>query len=293
MNLDYVETFYWAATFKSTTDAARKMHITPQSAAHRIQVLEQTLRKPLIDRQERVFRLTHAGELFMGEARVLLDIWHRIQGEHGLQADVASTLHIGAMESVLHVWLIPWIKELRRDWPTMKLEITVETTTALHELVRRGSIDLVFCAEPLHAENVCTRAFPSLPMTFVGDRALHEREDYTLAELAGLGILTFQRASQPHAQLMHLLRQQNIETANVHAISSVSAMLRLVELGFGVATLPEASVAELPSHTRLKPLTCDTRLLDLPVNASWRADSRSRAIDTLVNNAHAYVSTRV
>jgi DNA-binding transcriptional LysR family regulator len=130
-------------------------------------------------------------------------------------------------------------------------------------------------------------------MIFVGDRALHEREDYTLAELATLGILTFQRTSQPHAQLMHLLRQQKIEPANVHAVSSVSAMLRLVELGFGVATLPEAAIAELPSHTRLKPLGCDTRLVDLPVNASWRADPRSRTIDSLVDGAHAYVSTRV
>jgi DNA-binding transcriptional LysR family regulator len=293
MNLDYVATFYWAATFKSITDAAKKMHITPQSASYRITILEQTLKQPLMDRQERVFRLTRAGEKFLSEARRLLDIWQRIQGEHGLHADVPSALHVGAMESVLHVWLIPWLERLRRDWPGIKLEITVETTHALHDLVRRGTIDMVFSAEPLHAESVCTRAFPSLPMIFVGDSTHHTRDAYSLAELAGLGILTFQRSSQPHAQLMHLLRQRQVESANVHAINTVSAMLRLVELGVGVATLPEAAIAELPTHSRLKPLRCDTPLLDLPVNASWRADPSSRVIDELVADAHAFVCSRL
>lgn len=289
MNLDYIETFYWAATFKSTSDAAKKMNIVPQAAAYRISMLERALKQNLIDRQERQFRLTRAGEKFLPEAKRLLEIWHNSQLEHSLQADHAPKLRIGAMESVLHTWLIPWIERLRLDWPAIELELTVETTDGLHELVRRGAIDLVFSAAALHGDNACTRAFPALRMVFVGDRKRYSEDSYTLADLADSGILTFQRGSQPHTQLLYLLRQSQIDSARVHAISSVAAMLRLVMLGFGVATLPEAAVEVLTARGGLVPLCCDTELVELPVNANWRADPGSQSIDSLVESAYSFV----
>jgi DNA-binding transcriptional LysR family regulator len=291
MNLSYVETFYWAATLHSITDAAKKMHIVPQAASQRIRVLERELKTRLIVRKEGQFRLTRMGERFLVDATRLLVIWREIQGELGLSADAARTLRIGAMESVLHAWLIPWIERLRRDWPKVELELTVETTEGLHGLVKRGAIDLVFSADPFHTDGVCTRALSALPMIFVGDRSRHVNDSYVLAELANHGILTFQRGSQPYVRLQELLRQQNIASARVHAISSVSAMLRLVELGFGVATLPLAVIEQLSERQHgLKPLRCDSQLSDLTVYASWRSDPSSTLMDNLVDSASAFIS---
>jgi DNA-binding transcriptional LysR family regulator len=291
MNLDYIETFYWAATFKSTSDAAKKMNIVPQAAAYRIMMLERSLKQNLVDRQERQFRLTRAGEKFLPEAKRLLELWRSVQSDGGREGAQASKLRIGAMESVLHTWLIPWLEHLRVDLPAIELELTVETTDGLHELVRRGSIDLVFSAGPMTGDHACTRAFPALRMVFVGDRQRHSETSYTLADLAHSGILTFQRGSQPHTQLITLLRQCQIDGARVHAISSVSAMLRLVMLGFGVATLPEAAMEALAVRGSLVPLCCETELVELPVNANWRADPSSQSIDSLVDSAYRFVAS--
>jgi DNA-binding transcriptional LysR family regulator len=191
-------------------------------------------------------------------------------------------LRIGVIESVLHSWLIDWITDMRRSSPGFELELTVETTPVLIDQVRRGALDLVFSAMPTTGEGLRSRALPSMEMAFVGHTDLHLKPCYGLADLAELELLTFQRGSQPNAALMDLFRSSGLELRRVHNISSISAMVQLVEGGLGVATLPVAAIHRLAGHLPLKILKCDTVLPPLPVHASYREDPTSAvALDVL------------
>jgi DNA-binding transcriptional LysR family regulator len=192
---------------------------------------------------------------------------------------------------VLHSWLIPWIEQLRAEQPGLELELTVETTPMLTDLVRRGALDLVLAALPVHADGLHTRALPPMPMVFVGKRELHKRRRYTLEQLAGAELLTFQRGSQPHVALLDVLRSEGLGNARVHAISSISAMVRLVADGFGVATLPRAAIERIEETEGLRQLSCETKLLPLPIHASWRADPSSGAINAIVESASAFAGS--
>jgi DNA-binding transcriptional LysR family regulator len=115
-----------------------------------------------------------------------------------------------------------------------------------------------------------------MPMAFVGQARRHARRRWRLAELAdNHELLTFQRGSQPHVALLDLCRRQGIEAPRVHAISSISAMVQLVESGFGVATLPQAAVPRLAQPLGLKVLNCEAALTPLPIHLSWRDDPGS------------------
>jgi DNA-binding transcriptional LysR family regulator len=76
-----------------------------------------------------------------------------------------------------------------------------------------------------------------------------------------------------------------MEPKKVHAISSISAMVQLVQGGFGVALLPRAAVERLTGFASLKLLTCDTRLASLPIHASYRTDPTSSTVETVVKSA--------
>ena len=288
MNLSFIEAFYWAATLKGVGRAAKKLHRTQTAITARILKLEQELNTTLLDRRDKHFRLTATGVRFLAEAERLLDHWREIKSGLGSGAQRTVSLRVGAIESVLHSWLIPWIEQLREAQPELALELTVETTPLLLDSVRRGALDLVLAAQPLHADGVSTRALPSMPMAFVGKQALHTRRRYTLAQLAQHELLTFQRGSQPHVALLDVLREAGLEDARVHTISSVSAMVRLVAGGFGVATLPQAALGHLAATEGLRPLACDTKLVPLPIHASWRADPMSNEIDAIVESAVAF-----
>lgn len=285
MNLRFVEAFYWVVSLKSVSRAAEKLFISQSAMSSRVSALEEELGVLLLDRRDKQFRLTMAGMRFFNHAQKLLALQRDIKAEMsatGGNGSSAVSLRIGVIESVLHSWLIDWITDMRRSSPGFELELTVETTPVLIDQVRRGALDLVFSAMPTTGEGLRSRALPSMEMAFVGHTDLHLKPCYGLADLAELELLTFQRGSQPHAALMDLFRSSGLELRRVHNISSISAMVQLVEGGLGVATLPVAAIHRLAGHLPLKILKCDTVLPPLPVHASYREDPTSAvALDVL------------
>ncbi|MES2975980.1 MAG: LysR family transcriptional regulator [Pseudomonadota bacterium] len=292
MNLRFVEAFYWVASLKSVTRAADKLFLTQSAMSSRIAALEEELGVLLLDRRDKQFRLTVAGQRFLTYAQRLLEMQREIKSEMGSGTPQAIVMRIGAIESVLHSWLIPWIEKLRTEHPALELELTVETTPILMEQVRRGTQDLVFAAMPAPADGVRSRALPFMEMVFMGNASVHRKRRYTLADFEGIEIMTFQRGSQPHVALLDVFRQARVEPPRVHTISSISAMVQLVQGGFGVATLPRKAVQRLMTFPDLKQLSCDVALQPLPIHASYRTDPSTFAVETLVQSALAFVDAQ-
>lgn len=292
MNLRFVEAFYWVASLKSISRAAEKLYLTQSAMSSRIATLEEELGILLLDRRDKQFKLTVAGARFLVYAQKLLELQREVKAEMGSGQAMAMSMRIGAIESVLHSWLIPWLEKLRADYPALELELTVETTPILIDQIQRGTLDLVFAVLPASGEGVRTQALPPMDMAFVGHPDLHKKRNYRLDQLAGMELLTFQKGSQPHVTLLDLFRQHRMEPKKVHAISSISAMVQLVQGGFGVAMLPRAAVERLTGFARLKLLTCDARLQSLPINASYRTDPSSRTVETVVQSAIAFAGGR-
>lgn len=290
MNLRFVEAFYWVATLKSITRAAEKLSLTQSAMSSRISALEEELGVMLLDRRDRQFRLTIPGMRFLHHSQRLLELHREVKAEMGSGAEQAVPLRLGAIESVLHSWLIPWLAALRIERPTLALELTVETTPMLLEQMRRGTLDLAFAALPASDEGVRTRALPPMEMVFVGNALLHKRQKSELADLADIDLLTFQRGSQPHVALLDLFRHAGLEPQRVHNVSSISAMTQLVEGGFGVATLPRSAAKRLLPHRELRLLKTDPPLPPLPVFASYRPDAASRSVEAIVRSALAWIA---
>jgi DNA-binding transcriptional LysR family regulator len=198
-------------------------------------------------------------------------------------------LRIGAIESVLHSWLIDWVRQMSSGSSEFELELTVETTPILLEQLRRGTLDIAFAALPASGDGLRSKALPPMEMVFVGHRELHRKRRYGLADLAALELLTFQRGSQPHVALVDHFRASGWGPHRVHNISSISAMLQLVERGFGVATLPLAAVQGVGDRLPLKVLRTDLPLAPLPVHASHREDPGSPLAREVVEAAVAFI----
>jgi DNA-binding transcriptional LysR family regulator len=289
MNLRFVEAFYWVASLKSISRAAEKLFLTQSAMSSRIATLEEELGVLLLDRSDKRFKLTGAGARFLVHANKLLELQREAKAEMGSGVEMAVSMRIGAIESVLHSWLIPWLEQLRIEQPQLELDLTVETTPILTEQVQRGTLDLAFAVLPASADGVRNHALPPMDMVFVGHPELHVRASYALNDLAEMELLTFQKGSQPNITLLDLFRQHRMQPKKVHAISSISAMVQLVQSGFGVALLPRAAVARLAGLATLKMLECDVHVQSLPIHASYRSDPSSNTVETVVKSAIAFV----
>ncbi|GAB4040477.1 MAG: LysR family transcriptional regulator [Rubrivivax sp.] len=283
MNLRFVEAFYWVVTLRSVTRAAEKLHLTQSAMSSRVAALEQELGTLLLDRRDRQFRVTAAGQRFFGYAEKLLALQSELKAELGAAAAQPMRLRVGAIESVLHSWLLDWVRALRAAQPALALELTVETSPVLLDQLSRGTLDIALAALPAGG-GLPSRPLPAMEMVFVGHAQRHRRRRWTLAELATLELLTFQRGSQPQVALADLMQRAGLEPVRLHTVSSISAMAQLVEGGLGVATLPRAVVVRLAERLPLKVLACDTALPPLPIHVSWRDEPASSAQRTLIDS---------
>jgi DNA-binding transcriptional LysR family regulator len=292
MNLRFVEAFYWVATLKSVSRAAEKLFLTQSAMSARIAALEEEMGALLLDRQEKQVRLTAAGVRFLSYAQKLLELQREVKAQMGASEQHAVSLRVGAIESVLHSWLIPWLETLRTELPSIELELTVETTPLLVDQLQRGAQDIIFAALPAGGETIRNKALAAMPMSFVGLAKQHKKRSYTFAELARGELLTFQRASQPYVALVDALRLANIEGKRIHAISSISAMAQLVQGGFGVATLPKAAAERLAQVQGLRILPCDVELPPLPIHASYRIDPVTGMVETVLKSATDFIAKK-
>ena len=290
MNQRFVEAFYWVATLKSMTRAAEKLFMTQSAISSRVSALEEELGILLIDRRDRQqFALTNAGMRFLNYAERLMTIHRQLRDELGTEDAGVHLLRVGAIESVLHTWLIPMLQHLRASHPNLQLELTVEITPVLVEAVKRGNLDLVFAAQSITAPGIRTRLLPAMDMVFVGAKSMKRREPYTLAEIVSNDMMTFQRGSQPHVALLEQLRGEGLEPPRLHTVSSIPAMVHLIESGFGIATLPIIAANSLMRQHEIAILPCETALSPLPVQASYRFDPGSSSLLTVVQDALKYI----
>lgn len=287
MNLRFVEAFVWVARLQSVTRAAEKLYLTQSAVSSRVAALEDELGAALVDRRERVFRLTAAGHRFLDYAERLLALQREVKRELGAPEQLPLSLRVGGIETVLHTWLIPLVEAIKAESPQLAFELTVEMTPVLNDQVRRGGLDLVFSAAPAAGQGIVTEALPPMEMVFTGRREGRRARRLGLDELMSAEIMTFQRGSQPYAALLETLEAAGLSRKRVHSISSISALVKLVESGFGVATLPRAVVEQFPQR-EIAILRSELALPPLPLHVSYRRYPGAPDLEAAIAHALAY-----
>ncbi|MFC5300823.1 LysR family transcriptional regulator [Azospira restricta] len=293
MNLRFVEAFVWVARMKSITRAAEKLCLTQSAVSSRITALEEEVGTPLLDRRDRVFRLTNAGTRFLDYAERFLALQRDVKREFGVPEALPLSLRIGGIETALHTFLIDVVRHLKARNPQIEFELTVEMTPLLNEQIRRGGLDLVFSAMPATGNGVFSEALPVMEMAFVGPADAAPAGPLSVDDLVAHDILTFQRGSQPHVALMDALRNAGVGHKHVQTISSISALVKLVESGFGLATLPRAAAEQLAAQHRIAVLDCELPLAPLPIFASFWSYPAAPALEAAIADAIVYARGRL
>ena len=195
-------------------------------------------------------------------------------------------LRLGTIETIVHTWLLDLLDTLRRDQQDTELELTIENTPFLEAQFRRGMLDVAILATPIAGDGIRCLPLPPLEITMVQRPAANDgtaRIAIDLDTLATRQLLTFQRGSPTQSAVLDLFRRAGATPHHIHGVSSLSAMLRLVENGFGVATLPLDLVRSNLATGRLQVVVLPEPLPSLPLFLVYRVDPVSHALDAIVD----------
>lgn len=270
IDLRTLETFYVVAQVGGFHRAAEKLHTTQPAVSARIMQLEHALKVRLFDRDNRGSHLTVKGRELMVYAERMMNLRNEMLLAMAGRSALAGTVQLGVSETIVHTWLAELLKRINRDYPSITLEINVDTSGNLAAGLENGSVDVALLLGPVTSPRAKNLPVCSYPITWVVPADLDLGPGpVTLKDLAEYPILTFSRSTRPYHQLAELFRQEHLNNVRFFANTSLSSVIRMTLDGIGIAAIPAKIVTEYVKDGRLRVIDTDDEMPSLTFTASY------------------------
>lgn len=249
VNFEFYRTFYYTAKYGSISAAAKALYVTQPTVTHAIQSMERELGCPLFIRNPRGVVMTPEAQMLYKHISIACE--HIFEAEDlllGARQLQKGSIAIGATETTLHHYLLPFLTRFRKEYPDIRLKITNSTTPATFQALRSELLDIaVLVMPPGGREKDCLVT----PLTTFADKLiagreyafLHDRE-LSLKELAGYPLISMEKGTITR-QIFddfflshHLVLEPDIELATSDLIAP------MVASGLGIGFVPEAFARE-------------------------------------------------
>lgn len=137
-----LRTFLAVAQTLSFTQAAHRLGVRQSTVSQHVRKLEEAAGRRLFARDTHAVELTEDGEAMLGFARTILEANERATSFF-TGTRLRGRLRFGASEDFMLTRMPEVLEEFRREHPEVDLELTVELSGTLHELLAAGRLDLV------------------------------------------------------------------------------------------------------------------------------------------------------
>ncbi|MFD2236512.1 LysR family transcriptional regulator [Aureimonas populi] len=253
MNVRFLETFLWVARLQSFSGAAEKLHTTQAAVSSRIATLERDLGVRLFDRDLRSVRLTPEGRHAVEQAQAIVRLTAEFRETVGSRSALRGVVRIGSSDTIAYSWLPELIARMQARYPSVSLDVNIDTSLNLARQIQDGEIDLGIIMGPVVAPGIRSVEACTFASCWVASASLGIGEGpLDLAELDAYPLLTFSTGSAPHRALLDHLSKAGLESFRVYNSNSLAVMTRLVSAGVGIGALPVVLVQDLVREGRAR-----------------------------------------
>ncbi len=140
--LEQVRSFAAVAEQQQISKAAASLFLTQAAVTQQVRHLEKALGLKLVERDGRGIRLTDAGKTMAEACRAVLRSAEVLDDTaHAVKDLQAGSLHLGASPTCASYYAPPYLAELVRRHPGIKLDVVVDMTAGLNRKVLAGTLD--------------------------------------------------------------------------------------------------------------------------------------------------------
>jgi DNA-binding transcriptional LysR family regulator len=226
--------------------AATRLHKTQPAISYQIKQLEEELGVSLFHRRARKISPTEAGRVLSQHALEVVDGVRRArQAIERLSGGVAGEIRIGTVNSVGIHFLPEVLWKLREKFPAVRPTVTYRETPVIMEALLSNRLDLALIANPkpdrrlrqevIIQERVSLVCGPSHP--FFGRKAVRP------SELKGLQFVSLTPENPTGELVRDFLTRLGIDVEPVVSTANVETVKKMVEVGMGIAFLPDMVTA--------------------------------------------------
>lgn len=246
MELRLLRTFKAVAETGSFTHAAARIHLTQGAVSVHMRQLEEEVGAPLFLRVNKKLYLTEAGRALLGHAENIL------RAHDEAKADLAAIggpsrgrLHIGVASTAITAHPLPEIlSEINRKFALLDLSVVGGTSELIVEQILAGNLDVGLVSLPVETADVSTETLRSdrLVAAMSPKHKLARSRMITAEELSSEPLILGEKGGNTRRLIDLFFEKNHLDPKIVMELQRTEAILKMVELGFGVTILPRGSV---------------------------------------------------
>ncbi len=261
--------FHDLVTTQSFTEAAQQNYLTQSAVSHHVRALEEKFGQQLVERGRGRIRLTRAGALLFEAGQDLLKRYDQL--ENALKAptsEVTGRLRVGSIYTTGLYELPHYTSIFLKRYPKVDLLLTYLKDAEVQEAVLTDRIEVGIVDYP--------KPHPQLTLTpFKKERVVlivPPKHPWAAKKTVRLAQLHGQPFIVPQAEFPvdEILRRTNIRVKVLHAFDNIEITKRAVEVGLGLALVPQITVADEVRFGKLKALDLAEGPFDRPIGILTR-----------------------
>lgn len=228
--------------------AAKRVNLSQPALSLQISAIEEELQVKLFERNRRKTVLTQAGQIFLQEARdVVQRTEQAITTVRRAALGQVGTLSIGFISTAAAIITPPLIKRFRELYTHVELDLrNVLTRDQLTQLQDR-KLDVGFLRLPLQTPpEIRTRVVHREPFVLLlpANHPLADQKDLKLSDCGQSDFVMYSRKMAPgfHDVIMNMLHRNGLTPHVVQEAAEMYTLISLVAAGLGIAIAP-ASIA--------------------------------------------------
>jgi DNA-binding transcriptional LysR family regulator len=213
--------------------------MTQSTISGRIQELEETIGVSLFDRSHHPARLTPKGQELVSYAERLLVITSEIQHRVGNAAALAGVVRVGIAELLVITWLPELVAAIRKKYPAVILELTMNLTNTLIAQLRDGDLDIALIPGPVIEPNLACESLGFVEFCWMAGETFEMPTGLVTPEhLQRLPIISLSEESHHYRTIEHWFASNNASFTTVMRSNNMSLAANLAMTGLGIAHLP-------------------------------------------------------
>jgi len=273
MDSSLLKIFSTVAKSNSITLGAKKLKVTQANVTLRIKQLEKQLGFRLFHRIPKGVVLTKEGEKLLPLAHDVEKKFKQIQMQMK-NINTQNSLIVASTYTNASKRLIPFLKKINTDFPSLKLELIRKTKIPIVKLLLEYKVDIGFVNHvPAYDEIIVLNKFYN-KLLF-----LEPKNDSTQNNT----ILVYEEGCAFHDAMKKYYKHIGIIDYDITEIADFEVILACVELGMGKAIIPKTIVKKLGYINKLKITPINDDILEIPTCLVCRKDNIPKISEYLRN----------
>ena len=256
MHIETLKIFCDVVENQSFSLAAAQNFITQSAVSQQIRGLEERYGKRLLERKRGSVRPTAAGEILHEASRELLHVFNEMEARlQGLSNVITGSIRVGTVHSVGLYELSDPLKSYFADFPHVNVYLEYDRASHIYEQVLRGNVDLGIVAYPSARAQITVLDFRTdrLVVVCAPNHPMSDHVEIPVKSLSGEKFVGFEKGIPTRVALDRVFADNEISVQYVAELDNIEMVKRLVEVGAGIAVIPEKScMHEIDSGSLVK-----------------------------------------